>query len=166
VCDKNIFTVILLIINRIAMKKYVVLLLLTAAVSLQTRAGNITGINEKLVQSFKQTFPQAAEVNWQELADSYVVNFTEGPVRTRITYDKEGNFTSSIRYYKETNLPVNILCKIKKRYANEKVFGVTELTSDSHVEYYVKMENATNWITVKSDGEGNMEQVEKYKKTE
>ena len=144
------------------MKKFFVLPLLLACMFFVSSA--FAGVNEKLLKAFKETFPQAAEVSWQELDESYVVNFMEGEVRTRITYDKEGNFTSSIRYYKEQNLPVNILCKLKKKYASEKIFGVTELTTDSHIEYYVKLENDVNWISVKSDGEGNLEQVDKYKK--
>jgi len=46
----------------------------------------------------------------------------------------------------------------------KKVFGVTEMTTDSAVEYYIKLEDATNWITVKSNVDGNLSVVEKYKK--
>ena len=38
------------------------------------------------------------------------------------------------------------------------------MTTDAVVEYYIKLEDAENWITVKSNVDGNMQVVEKYKK--
>lgn len=121
-------------------------------------------INEKLLLSFKQTFPDAQQVKWLEQTDKYTVNFTENGILTKIDYDKDGNFIGSLRYYTEKNLPINILCKLQKKYADKTVFGVTEVTSDSNVEYYIKLQDEKNWITVKSNGDGNMQLVEKYKK--
>ena len=121
-------------------------------------------VNEKVLKSFKETFPKAEQVNWQEFTDNYVVNFTSVGIRERITYDKDGNFISATRYYLQENLPANIICKLKKKYPNQKVYGVTEITTDSNVEYYVKLEDEANWTTIKSDNSGIMEVVEKYKK--
>lgn len=121
-------------------------------------------ISEKLLQSFKQTFPNAQEVKWLETGEKYIVNFKENGILTKIDYDKDGNFVSSLRYYSEKNLPLNILTKLQKKYADKKIFGVTEMTSDSNVDYYIKMEDDKNWITVKSNADGNFQVVEKYKK--
>jgi hypothetical protein len=121
-------------------------------------------ISEKMLNSFKKTFPDAQQVKWLEQADRYTVNFSENGVLTKIDYDKDGNFISSLRYYKEKNLPINILCRLQKKYADKKVFGVTEMTTDAAVEYYIKLEDDENWITVKSNADGNMQVVEKYKK--
>ena len=121
-------------------------------------------INEKLLLSFKQTFPDAEQVKWMEQGDKYTVNFKENGILTKIDYDKDGNFISSIRYYTERNLPVNIIVKLQKKYSDKKVFGVTEMTTEGSVEYYIKLEDDTNWITVKSNVDGNLQVVEKYKK--
>ena len=102
----------------------------------------------------------------QEYSDNYVVNFMELGIRERITYDKDGNFISAMRYYLEENLPPNILFKVKKKYPGQKVFGVTEVETDTSVDYYIKLEDSSNWTTVKSDVSGVMEVVEKYKKAE
>jgi hypothetical protein len=125
--------------------------------------GNFT-ISDKLLQAFKQTFPDAQQVKWAEQEDKYMVNFKQGDVLTKIEYDKEGNFLSSLRYYSEKNLPVSILCRLQKKYGDKKVFGVTEMTTDSAVEYYIKLEDDTTWITVRSNADGNMQIIEKYKK--
>jgi hypothetical protein len=121
-------------------------------------------ISDKLLQAFNKTFPDAQQVKWAETEDKYMVNFKQGDVLTKVEYDKEGNFLNSLRYYTEKNLPVNILCRLQKKYSDKKVFGVTEITSDTNVEYYIKLEDAQNWITVKSNVDGAMQVVEKYKK--
>lgn len=121
-------------------------------------------ISDKLLKAFKQTFPDAQQVKWAEQEDKYMVNFKQGEILTKIVYDKDGNFLSSLRYYTEKNLPVSILCRLQKKYADKSVFGVTEMTTESGVEYYIKMEDQNNWYTIRSNADGSMSTIEKYKK--
>jgi len=121
-------------------------------------------VNEKVLRSFNETFPSAEQVKWQEFSDNYIVNFVELGVRNRINYDKDGNVISATRYYGQENLPVNLLVKTRKKFPSAKIFGVTEVETEASVDYYIKLEDSMNWITVKSDAIGNMEVVEKYKK--
>jgi len=152
----------------IAMKKYFSMLLCFAflASGKLSYAGNVTDVNEKVIKAFNQTFPFAQQVTWDEFSDRYIVHFQENEVRTVVDYDKDGNYLGSKRYYKEDNLPVSILYKIKKKYTDKKIFGVTEISAENSIDYYVKMEDSSNWVTVKCDASGYMELVEKYKKTE
>jgi hypothetical protein len=148
------------------MKNYSALLIFAIALTVGTKsfAGSGKEVNEKVIKSFKQTFPFAEKTDWQEFSDRYVVHFEEASILTVVDYDKEGNFLNSKRYYKEDNLPVNILCRIRKKYADKKIFMVTEVATESSIDYYIKMEDNQSWITVKSDASGGMEVVEKYKK--
>jgi hypothetical protein len=124
----------------------------------------LSNINEKLVRSFKETFPDAVQVLWTELPEAYLVNFVENGIRSRIIYDKNGNFISSTRTYLAYDLPYYILISIKKKYPEKRIFGVTELASATSTEYYIKMEDSKVWTTIKIDNGGNLELVEKYKK--
>ncbi|HMH32871.1 MAG TPA: hypothetical protein VK543_07565 [Puia sp.] len=135
--------------------------ILFAGLGLQAKAAEV---NEKVLKSFNAAFPKAEQVNWQEFTDNYVVNFLSVGIRERITYDKDGNFVSATRYFYEEHLPANILCKLRKKFPAQKVFGVTEVTTDTSIEYYVKLEDDKNWTTIKTDNSGTMEVVEKYKK--
>jgi len=146
------------------LKRNLLLLLCLLSFSAGIFANRGVTINEKLLQTFKQTFPDAEQVKWLETSDKYTVNFKDNGITTKVDYDKDGNFVSSVRYYYEKNLPVNIICKLQKKYSDKKVFGVTEMTTESNVEYYIKLEDAKSWMTVKSNVDGNMEVVEKYKK--
>jgi hypothetical protein len=145
------------------MKKNLILSICALAICMVTLA-NRPSVNEKVLQSFKETFPDAQQINWQEFSDNYIVNFREGEIRSRVYYDKEGNFIRATRYYSEQNLPVNILCKLKKKYPGTKVFGVIETGTDTSVDYEIKLEDDSSWYTVKADGGGNFELLEKYKK--
>jgi len=121
-------------------------------------------VNEKLLQNFKENFPTAEQVVWKELPETYVVNFMDEGIRNAIIYDKEGTFISSTRYYLERNLPYYLLVNIKKKYPNKKIFGVTEISTTSEIAYYIKMEDAKVWTTIKMDSEGNLVLVEKLRK--
>jgi hypothetical protein len=127
------------------------------------------GIDEKLVSTFKSSFPTAEQVSWYELPKAYVVNFVENGMRARVIYQKDGNTTEFTRYYFESNLPFLIQSKIKKAYPNKTIFGVVEVTvlaenGQSKIDYHVKLEDENTWTTVKSDVDGNLTVTEKYRK--
>jgi hypothetical protein len=61
-------------------------------------------------------------------------------------------------------LPYYLLINIKKKYPDKKIYGVTEISSASGIEYYVKLEDARIWVTLVSDSHGNLRVVEKFRK--
>jgi hypothetical protein len=150
-------------IKRIIMKKNIIFSVCLLALCTMGFAGS-PSVNEKVLKSFNETFPHAQQVSWQEFSDNYIVNFKEGEVRSRVTYDLDGNFVSATRYYFEQNLPINILCKLKNKYSGRKIYGVTEIETETSVEYYIKLEDDNFWTTIKSDSGSNFEMVEKLRK--
>ena len=101
-------------------------------------------ISDKLLQVFQQTFPDAKQVKWVEEPNGYQVSFRQNDILTKVVYDKDAHYVSSLRYYSEKNLPVTILCQLQKRYAGKTVWGVTEQSTESSTEYYVKMVDDRN----------------------
>src|SRR5215472_1247246 len=83
-------------------------------------------VNEKVLQIFKESFPSAKEVVWTESGDCYRVYFMEDSIRTQITYDMDGGFINSLRYYQENNLPYYLLASLKRKFPEKKIFGITE----------------------------------------
>ena len=120
--------------------------------------------NEKVLRSFEETFIGPKEVKWYEHADYCEVSFIQQGMRTTVKYDLNGNFISSLRYCKEQQLPANVLSKLKKKYEGKRVFGVTEITSNEGIIFYIKIEDDKNWFTIKATGSGQMELYEKYRK--
>jgi hypothetical protein len=119
---------------------------------------------EKALKAFKATFKDAENVVWTDAGDIFTVKFSQQGISTFVRYDGEGNFISSRRYYGGEQLPVDIQCKLKKKFADKTIFGVTEFIVGDDVNYYVKMEDAKSWITVKVDNARNVEVTEKYGK--
>jgi hypothetical protein len=145
------------------------LLVLSAVIALSFQSFAYDPVNEKLIKSFKSTFPNAAHVTWQELPKSYVVTFKEDNILERAYYDREGNITQLIRYYREAQLPFAIQHTIKKQYSGKIIYGIVEVTAvaadkSTEISYYVKLEDGRNWITVKVNGNGNSSVTQRLRK--
>ena len=120
--------------------------------------------NEKVLKIFNETFSSPKDATWYDHTDFYDVSFVQAGIRSTIKYDKEGNFLSSIRYYGQENLPVNIACQLNKRFPKKKLFGVTEWTTSQEVTYYIKLEDEKFWTTLKVSNNGLVQVYEKYRK--
>ncbi len=120
--------------------------------------------NDKVLKSFHTTFTSPKQVKWYEHKNYYEVSFAQASVRANVRYDLEGNFLNSTRFYKEQQLPANILCQLKRKYADKTIFGVTEIASPEEIYYYVKLEDSKRWLTIKVNSNGQMEVLEKYRK--
>ena len=151
------------------MKKFLIVFA-TLLIGLSSFAFSPREIDEKLIHTFNTNFPNAVSVSWSELPESYVVNFVENGIRSRVIYQKDGSFVHFTRYYQEQNLPFFVRFKVTKLYPNKKIFGVVEISTVSEqenillVEYYVKMEDEKSWLTVRVDSDGYLKVVDKYRK--
>jgi hypothetical protein len=126
---------------------------------------NPAEVNEKLIKAFRDAFPLAEKVEWQENGNHYLVHFTENAVLSEIEYDHDGHFLNSVRYFKDPDLlPLHLSWELHKKFADKTIFGVTETTSEYETLYYIKLEDKKDWITVKATSVGSMEVVEKYQK--
>lgn len=121
-------------------------------------------VSEKVLKVFNATFAGAENVVWTDAENTYTVKFTQLGITTFVTYDEVGNFISSLRYYFADKLPVDIQCRLKKKFADKMIFGVIEYTVGDEVNYFVKLEDAKTWTTVKIANGRNMDVTEKYKK--
>ena len=126
---------------------------------------SVDNVNEKVLRAFQETFPVVNEVKWKEYTNYYTVSFKQHNIQSEVRYDKEGNFLSSLRYYKEDMLPLSVLHQIKKKYSKKSIFGVTELIVGTEVAYFVKLEDEKTWLTVKADQQGNLSVYEKLRKS-
>ena len=121
-------------------------------------------VSEKALKAFNATFADAKNVVWTDAPNLYTVKFTAQGINTFVKYDEEGNFISSRRYYFAEQLPIDIQCKLKKKFADKTIFGVTEYIVGDEINYFVKLEDAKKWTTVKIDNARNMEITEKFDK--
>ena len=121
-------------------------------------------VSEKVLKSFHSVFSKASNIKWVEYPDHYYVSFNQNDIMVRASYDLAGNLLSSIRYYKEQYLPLNILCALKKSYASKVVDIVTEVSNQEGIVYFIQLKDDKGWTIVKSDGGVAFEVVDKFKK--
>jgi len=145
------------------MKKiiFVITTMLTSAALFATTPPEVS---QKVLKAFAETFKEPKDVVWHEYENFYEVGFKQGEIKTLVRYDADGNITGTTRYYFESELPPIIVSRLKQKYPDRSVYGVTEIYTESDLSYYVTMEDEKNWYTVKSNALGNLEQTEKFKK--
>lgn len=121
-------------------------------------------VDEKISKIFRETFPHVNNAKWYEYETFYEVLFQSNEVACRVKYDLDGKVISVRRDYYEKDLPLFIKVKLKEKYTNKAIFGVTEITSEEGVTYNIILQDEKHWTTIKSDASGNMNIVQKLKK--
>ena len=121
-------------------------------------------INEKLLQIFRETYPNAVKVSWLEYPETYLVYFEEEGVKANIIFNQDGTFIRATRYYTEEYLPYYLAAAIRGKFPKMKIYGVTEVSTPDNIEYYVKLEDDKNWVTIKLDSAANITRLEKFRK--
>jgi len=127
-------------------------------------AGTSPEVNQKVLKAFEATFKNPKDVSWHEYENFYEVDFNQDEIKTEVRYDSDGNIIGTTRYYFEKQLPPHIISKLKKKYPERSVYGVTEIYNETDLTYYITMQDDKNWFTVKANPIGSLEQIEKYKK--
>lgn len=120
--------------------------------------------SEKVLEAFNKTFPNVKEVAWTENEQSYEVKFKQNEILSKVTYDKNGNILKTLRYYYEQNLPLLVLSKVKSKFNDKKIFGVTEESSDEGTYYHIILEDEKHWINITADSYGGIKVDKKFNK--
>lgn len=112
--------------------------------------------NKKVVKTFKQVFKNAENVQWADANQLYEASFISGTVRVTALFNQKGDLVRTIRYYKENELPSNILFRIKKKYHFQQVWGVTEVSNADGINYLITLKDDAYWYHVKAGGQGEI----------
>jgi hypothetical protein len=140
------------------------ILLLAAQAPVFANAG-MTAVSEQLLNQFRDAYPQAEKVQWNESGDHYFVHFKDHQVLSEIEYDHDGNFVGSIRFYSDESLvPTHLSWELHKRFRNKTVYGITETNTETETLYYVKLQDSKEWVTVKGTADGIVQIVERFNK--
>ena len=110
--------------------------------------------------------PWHKNVKWSEDANGYFVSFTQFGILSKVAYDPQGDFVFALRYYKEENLPASILVAVRKKFADKKIFGVTELSTADNITYHLRLEDAKSWYGIAVTTTGNITLEEHFQKSD
>jgi hypothetical protein len=138
--------------------------IITAAIALvlMVSVANATP-DSKVLQRFKETFPNAQNVKWLDDKDGYLVSFTQNGNLNKVVYDTEGNFTYALKYYGGEGLPTNVAMSLSKNYGESKIIGVTEVTTQNNAMYDVKLSKGNKLYCLKVSSDGSIAKQEVFK---
>lgn len=145
------------------MKKIVLALLVVSLASFVQAA---PPVSEKVLKVFSNVFPGIENTRWFEYENHYEAYFDAGDVKCRVKFDLDGKILSTIRYYNERLVSPFLKSKLAAKFPGKTIFGVTEVNSENELTYNFVLEDSKTWTHVKSDGLGQMDVTEKFKKAE
>jgi len=143
-------------------------LVLTTAAATQAIAGgrheNAIRPRGKAITAVHQYFPAASDVVLNENGNYVMAKFTLGHDPVRATFDSRGNLINSFRTVRESQLPMDVYLGLNSSYGTDKVTNVVECSDlDTHF-YVITLESNTQWIKLKTDGDGGFITVQKFDK--
>jgi hypothetical protein len=138
--------------------------IITAAIVLALIASSVNATpDSKILQRFKETFPNAQNVKWLDDKDGYFVSFTQNGNFNKVFYDTEGSFAYALKYYGREGLPINIAMSLNKKYGESKILGVTEVTTQNDVAYDIKLSKENKLYSLKVSSDGSIAKEEVFK---
>ncbi|MBO9621039.1 MAG: hypothetical protein J7539_18635 [Niabella sp.] len=146
------------------------LLILSAALALGLNVMASTtanpSVNPKVLKTFNLVFTNAQNVQWSTTKEYNEASFNSGMIKTRAIIDNNGKLIRTIRYYGESNLPSNILYKVRKKYDGKEIYGVAEVATESATEYFIIIRDSKNIYKVTADNSGDLIQTDKLKRAD
>ncbi len=113
-------------------------------------------INIKAVRNFLREYKNVAGAEWYRSGNGFVVHCNMNGFKTKVFYDKKGNYECMIRIYAEARLPREVRHLVKSNYYDFNIYQVREITRKDNTVYIVTIEDKTSWKKIKVEN-GQME---------
>ena len=127
-------------------------------------ANNEETINQKAVSSFKKDFAAAQDVKWESNKDFVKATFKLNDQVMFAYYSQTGNLMAVTRNIVSSQLPINLLSELKKKYNNYWISDLFEVSSDTDSSFYITLQNSDQTVVLKSNGISEWEVYKKDKK--
>jgi hypothetical protein len=98
-------------------------------------------INIRAYRHFHRQFPTVVEERWFKYEEGYQVSFTLDGQSCQAHFDKRGAFLYSLKYYAGKDLTRDVSESIKRKFPNDRIGVVTEITDGTKTFYLVKIVN-------------------------
>lgn len=132
------------------------------ALSLLIMATATAAPGSSLQEKFNATFPNAKNVKWIDDKDGFFVSFTQNGNFKKVLYNKGGDFVCSWKYTDGSDLPVNIIIKLNKKFEGSKILGVTEYTAGEDMFYNIKVSKGEKLYNLDILSNGTIARQQKF----
>jgi hypothetical protein len=147
------------------MKNKILLWTLVLMMSFSTSfAGTITGINEKITESFKKDCATAEDVQWEKSSSFVKATFKLSGQIMFAYYSEEGSLMAVSRNITATQLPIGLLNEVKKNYREFWISDLFEIAMNNETAYYITLQNGDYTLVMKSNGGSSWDVFKKERK--
>lgn len=146
------------------MKKIIMLAVVLTTITVTAFAGNISGINDKVLNSFSKSFQSVEDVRWELKDNLYKVSFKSEGKTMFAYYNADGDQIAVTRNIHIEQLPLSLSSDLKSKFDSSWLTELFELSSDGETAYYATIENATHITILKSEGTSGWSTFKKEKR--
>jgi hypothetical protein len=107
-------------------------------------------VNKKVLESFNYRFAGAKNVSWAEESDLEIATFRFDGLAFFAYFDKQGEWVATARNILSDQLPIPLLLRLKRDYHDFWISGLVEVDSQSGINYFVTLENASKTLMLSS----------------
>lgn len=146
------------------MKKYYLVMTLTASLFLTAFASPLPIVNKEVEASFKKEFAGSQLLGWSQQGEYLKATFILAGCRTEAYFTEDGQLQGSIRGLFYNQLPLAVITSVDKRFDSPDAIDVCEITNESGTTYRITLDAKDKRYRVRTDAEGNINDIEKLKK--
>lgn len=104
----------------------------------------------KAVRSFKNSWQYIDNESWYQVPDGFRARFTQDGVLCLVTYNKKGNWLSTMRQYDETKLDKDVRSEVKSVYYDYNIILVEEIELPlKPLTYVIHLEDKDHFLNVR-----------------
>src|SRR5947208_3328292 len=124
------------------MKRLITLLFITFSLISFSSYANEIEVSSSVLQSFKNSFKNATDVNWTTVENYYKADFNFNEQHASAFFDQEGKLIAITRNISSTQLSISLQADLKKDYELYWISNLFELTNDQGTSYFITLEKS------------------------
>ncbi len=118
------------------------------AAKAEKAAAKLNKANFKAAKDFTKQFESQANAQWVVEDKAITAFFKNEDVKTRVVYDKKGNWIHTIADYGESKMPADIRRTVKREYYDHAITQVQEIKEGNITFYVVHLRDGKNFKKV------------------
>jgi hypothetical protein len=146
------------------MKRIIMLAIALTTITISAFSNDITGVNEKVLSSFKRSFQTAEVVRWELKNNLYKITFKNFDKEMFAYYNADGDQVAVSRNIHIDQLPLALASELKRKYSQGWLTELFEVSANGETAYYATVECSTHIIIYKANGTADWATFKKEKR--
>ena len=134
------------------MKRIIMLAIVLTTITIPAFSNDITGVNQKVLSSFKRSFHAAEVVRWELKNNLYKITFKNFDKQMFAYYNADGEQVAISRNIHIDQLPLSLASELKHKYSQGWLTELFEVSANGETAYYATVECSTHITIYKANG--------------